>query len=99
MARSLKYTTSGQIVLRSEHDSFFLYKSLDHILFVSGIINKTIFECFFQFENLHEKMLFLVAQSLTTGALDDDSQTTEKVTSICLNAKRVSFSRIFLKIF
>ena len=43
-----------------------------------------------QFENLHEKMLYLVAQALTSDALEDDSQTAEKIMNICLNAKRVS---------
>merc|ERR1712168_970481 len=40
------------------------------------------------FENLHEKMLYLVAHSLTSDALEDDSQTAEKIMNICLNAKR-----------
>jgi len=42
------------------------------------------------FENLHEKMLYLVAHALTSDALEDDSQTAEKVMNICLNAKRAN---------
>ena len=45
---------------------------------------------FYQYENYHEKLLFLAAQSLTTGALEDDQIAFEQIINICRGAKQVS---------
>ena len=44
----------------------------------------------YQYENYHEKLLFLAAQSLTTGALEDDQIAFEQIMNICRGAKQVS---------
>ena len=58
--------------------------------YVFNVSNKDFINTVYQYENYHEKLLFLAAQSLTTGALEDDQIAFEQIINICRGAKQVS---------